>query len=119
MGNCHYSKESAFEAEIAVIFLVAVLVTIDYNCNLSMSHRIKRIPFGYDGPLPTGRTLQRLLPKIMAGIEGSQQQPTNGVLGGVLPILGKRMLKNATRKKLFAGGVFFLLKKTQKMVKHQ
>ncbi|MFZ4673046.1 MAG: DUF721 domain-containing protein [Chlamydiia bacterium] len=110
MGNCHYSKESAFEAEIAVIFLVAVLVTIDYNCNLSMSHRIKRIPFGYDGPLPTGRTLQRLLPKIMAGIEETQEQHPNVVLEAFQQILGNELSKIATAKS-FVDGVLFVVVK--------
>jgi len=87
--------------------LVAVLITLDYNCNLSMSHRIKRIPFGYDGPLPTGRTLQRLLPKILEGIDETQEQQPNVVLEAFQQILGTELSKIAVAKS-FADGVLYV-----------
>jgi len=72
-----------------------------------MSHRIKRIPFGYDGPLPTGRTLQRLLPKILEGIDETQEQQPNVVLEAFQQILGTELSKIAVAKS-FADGVLYV-----------
>lgn len=75
-----------------------------------MSPRIKRIPYGYDGPLPTGRTIKRLLPKLMEKIDETQQQQPNVVLQTFQQILGAELSKIALAKS-YSDGVLYVLVK--------
>ncbi|MFZ4772854.1 MAG: DciA family protein [Chlamydiia bacterium] len=68
-----------------------------------MSPRIKRIPYGYDGPLPTGRTIQRLLPKMLEKIGVTHEQQPNVVLEMFQEILGKELSKIAVAKSYHDG----------------
>jgi hypothetical protein len=90
--------------------MVAVLSRLDYNWKLSMSRGIKRVPFGYDGPLPTGRTLKRLLPKIMERIDETQEQRPNVVLEAFQEILGSELSKIAQAKSFHDGVLFVIVK---------
>ena len=75
-----------------------------------MSRGIKRIPYGYDGPLPTGRSIQRLLPKMMEKIGATHKQQPNVVLEMFQEILGIEKSQIAVAKS-YSDGVLLVLVK--------
>jgi hypothetical protein len=75
-----------------------------------MSQRIKRIPFGYDGPLPTARTIKRLLPKLMDQINEVQQLQPDLMLKAFQEVLGEQLSKIAIAKS-YTNGILYVVVK--------
>ncbi len=110
-SSCEFIKLN-WKVELCT-FDLAVLDAFDYTFQLAMSHgknRVKRIPFGYDGPLPTGRPIQRLLPKILAQISETQVLQPNVVLEAFQEILGAELSKIATAKSYKEGILYVTVK---------
>lgn len=72
-----------------------------------MARQIKRIPFGYDGQLPTGRSLKRLLPVALEQIQESYQEQGELIFLNFQEIIGAELSKMA-KAYAFEGGLLYV-----------